>query len=299
MWEKCRIFFLALRPINLAMMLFFMLFYRLCYLEIQFDSSQLLFSFTDFVWMCLALVLGAGAGFLINDWYDRDLDLVNQPQKTFKILSKTEVWTAYVLLNLICGTVCTILVWKYDIQTYFWLYPSATMLLWFYSFRLKKILILSNFSIALLIAILVIFIFPFIELTHLQNIDYKHFNHLFLLTSLAFFLNFCREIVKDIEDRKGDASQDSKTLALVFGVNKTKQILVLLLGSSLLLIIYFCWQIQVESHIFFLYYSLLFFAILMLMIWIKFALKTKHFFWASQGLKLLMFFGILATILWI
>ena len=280
-------------------MVFFMVFYRWFYLIPTFGSSQLLFSNTDFLIMTLAIVLGAGSGFMINDVYDADIDAKNHSKNQLGDVSKSMLWWIYGVMNIVCGIVTIILVLKYNIERYAVLYPISTFLLWFYSYRLKKQFLIGNLVISLLISGLVIFIFPFIELEHLGEESSKHSIHLLFLTVLAFLLNLLREIIKDIEDRKGDEAHGCKTLPIVLGVNRTKQIVVFLFGTTAFTFLYFLGHLEIEIGKAYLFYSFFLILISALICLVKFAKTNLHFHQASTLLKVVMVLGIISVILWI
>ncbi|MGB1293992.1 MAG: UbiA family prenyltransferase [Flavobacteriales bacterium] len=291
----------SFRPINLGMMIFFMLFYRWFYLLEHVDTLQspLLFSNRDYMLFTFAIVIGAGSGFMINDFYDKDIDKINHSKNKLYSFSPKTIWTIYFTLNAICGLITLYLVWENNIWKYIFIYPTSTFLLWIYSKALKRTFFFGNLTISVLISGVVIFILPFIELEHLNLIDSRHFVHLLFLTVLSFLLNLSREILKDVEDRKGDAKGGCKTLPIVLGINRTKQIIVFLFGLTSFVFLFFLTQFS-HSYIFIIsIYFLFLLYTTTLICFVKFAKQNKHFKIAAQGLKLLMFLGITLVILWI
>lgn len=280
-------------------MFFFMAFYRWFYLKSHFDTSELLFSDIDFLIVILSIVLGAGSGFLINDLYDVHLDQENHSKNKLKDVSSRIIWLIYAIMNVVCGIACIALIYKYNITRYFILYPLSTFLLWFYSYKLKKQFLIGNLTISALIAGLVIFIFPFIELEHLNKANTYHFTHVLFLTSLAFLLNLAREIIKDIEDRKGDRKYGCKTLPIALGVNRTKQIVVFIFGTTAFTFLLFLGMLSVSLSKTIIFYSLFLMLVSALICLVKFAKTNTHFHQASVLLKIVMLFGIISVILWI
>ncbi len=280
-------------------MAFFMVFYRWFYLIPKFGEFNLLFTDIDFLIFVLAIVLGAGSGFMINDVYDIEIDSKNHSKNKLVGISKSKLWWIYGIMNLICGTVTLSLVLKYNIDKYILIYPISTFLLWYYSYTLKRQFLLGNLTISLLIAGLVIFIFPYIELEHIKTVQNTHTIHLLFLTSLAFLLNLSREIIKDIEDRKGDAEFGCKTLPIVLGVNRTKQVVVFILGTTAFTFLFFLGWLNIQFEKTFIFYSLFLILISALICLVKFAKTNAHFHKASTLLKMVMLFGIISVILWI
>ncbi len=280
-------------------MVFFMVFYRWIYLIPHFKNSTLLFSNIDFLIFVFAIVLGAGSGFMINDVYDEKIDSKNHSKNQLIGASKTVLWSVYILMNIVCGMVTLYLTFKYKITEYAIIYPISTFLLWFYSYKLKRVFLIGNLTISVLISGLVIFIFPFIELQYLNVTSSIHLKHLLFLSVLAFLLNLSREIIKDIEDRKGDSEFGCKTLPIVLGVNRTKQIVVFILGTTAFTFLYFLGWMNISLDKAILFYGLFLFCITALIGLVKFAKTNLHFHKASRLLKMVMLLGIISVILWI
>ena len=89
----------------------------------------------------------------------------------------------------------------------------AVFFLWLYSNRLKRMPLLGNITVALLTsASLMILTFLFNDNARLV-IVYSFF---------AFFVNLIREIIKDMEDMRGDKAFGCRTLPIVIGIRKSK-----------------------------------------------------------------------------
>ena len=59
---------------------------------------------------------------------------------------------------------------------------------------------------------------------------------LLLFGVFGFLFTFLREVVKDIEDVKGDMAMEARTLPIVLGISKTKTILVIVASLVLVLL---------------------------------------------------------------
>lgn len=152
----------------------------------------------------------AAAGYLINDYYDIKIDLINKPEKVVvgTILKRRTVMAAHTLLNLFGIALGTWVSIKIGIINF-----MAAFLLWLYSNQLKRMPFLGNFVVAVLTGLSVFII----------GIYYNQIQiPILLYTSFAFTSNFVREVVKDIEDLQGDEKFGSKTLPIIWGVRKTK-----------------------------------------------------------------------------
>lgn len=176
-----------------------------------------------FLLLCLCVILTAAAGYIINDYHDINIDLTNKPEKVIigKIISRR--WA--MLLHFSFNTLSFL--GGFYLNPYIGLsILICTVILWLYSVHFKKQFLSGNILVALLSAFVIV-ILPF-------------FNPLisnYLVWVYAFFafgVSLIREIVKDAEDLRGDAKFNCKTLPIVLGVRKTKNVL---LGICLIYIV--------------------------------------------------------------
>jgi 4-hydroxybenzoate polyprenyltransferase len=172
-------------------------------------KKEYLFDWHLFV-LSSATILIAAAGYIINDYYDIKIDLVNKPERVVigKKIPRRVALFLHTLFSI--GGVLTALFlgWKIGLIIF-----SMSFLLWWYSNSLKRQPFIGNFVVALLIGLSI----------ELVNVLYSAENYLVTVYSLfAFFMTLLREIVKDLEDLKGDSSFGCKTLPIVWGMRKTK-----------------------------------------------------------------------------
>ncbi len=225
----------------------------------------------------------AAAGYIINDYYDVKIDNINKPEKVIiGRRMKRRFAIAFIFLFNILGLLLAFLLGQLILLINF----SSAFLLWFYSNYLKRLPFIGNFSIALLSAMSVALIgiyFP-------QNIV------LVLLFSLfAFFISLIREIVKDMEDVRGDAQFGCKTLPIVFGIRKTKQIIYIIFAIFTIILL----STQFFFHHYFVLY--LYFFVLFPMIYFFIRLKKadtkKEFRYLGNLCKLIMLIGVISMTL--
>ncbi len=183
----------------------------------------------SFVLLVIASVCIAAAGYIINDYFDINIDEINKPEKM--VLDKTisRRWAiAWHMLLSVAGVVLTALAVPLLQKGYLvFINACCVALLWYYSTTLKKKVLIGNFVIALLTAwtILVIFfskvpLFGAFESIHPEQ--FKLFRFAFLYAGFAFITTLVREAIKDVEDMRGDARYGCKTMPLVWGVGITK-----------------------------------------------------------------------------
>jgi 4-hydroxybenzoate polyprenyltransferase len=166
--------------------------------------------------LVLAALLVAAGGYIINDYYDVKIDAINRPDRLVvgRLLGRRKAMLAHVVLSAV-GVLLAVLsgAGKRQALAIGLVTLGAALLLWGYSARFKRVALVGNVSIGLLTAALVL-------LPELQLLTARKAVWLYALA--AFLLTVVREIIKDIEDMRGDAQHDCRTLPLVWGVARSK-----------------------------------------------------------------------------
>jgi 4-hydroxybenzoate polyprenyltransferase len=241
---------------------------RYCTLYLFTDAP--VFTEIDFLVMVLGTMTVAAGGYIINDLYDYPIDRLNKPHKTF-INSLITERNAYRLYALTCLLVVLVGVYFYARTgwraSYFYPLVGISML-WLYSFWLKKTVLWGNLTVALFCAFVPYMVYvpqatvAFPEYELLRNFQVATSDALYnvfaLYAAFAFLSTLFREIVKDIEDKDGDAVYGCRTLPIVFGVRVAK-IVAGLTGVGLLLFMAWVmrWEWQLGSALRFGYALLL------------------------------------------
>ena len=166
--------------------------------------------------LVLGALLVAAAGYIINDYYDVKIDAINRPDRLVvgRLLPRRRAMLAHVALSgLGIGLAVLAGSGKRQMLVLGVVTASAALLLWGYSARFKRVALVGNASIAALTAALVV-------LPELQLLTGREAVWLYALA--AFLLTMVREIVKDVEDMRGDAQHGCRTLPLVWGVARSK-----------------------------------------------------------------------------
>ncbi len=255
----------------------------------QFSTAVFLFqqgskAFTD-IWLCvlsLSTILIAAAGYIINDYYDIKIDLINKPERV--VIGKT-ITRRYALLfhSIISffGVALGLLInWKVGAVNFI-----CAFLLWLYSNNLKRQPLIGNMLVSLLTG-LSVFILAFL---------YEKFYVLVFVYSLfAFFITLIREVVKDMEDVKGDTTFGCKTLPIVWGIRRTKVFLFLLIAIfSCVVIILDYYRLSIPL-IYLL--PLLLIPMALLVVGLAVADTKLQFYRLSQLCKFIMLLGIATMI---
>lgn len=222
-------FLKLIRYQNLLLLAFMQLVFRYGFLKLQ--NIPLALTNWQYALLVLSTILIAAAGYVINDIFDQDTDNENRPDGVIvgKSISETKAYNLYVALNVsgvAIGFYLSNVIQKPSFAVIFILIAST---LYLYATSLKQMLLLGNIVVALLLSSSVIIIgvfdlYPAIDPEN-QLLIANLFSILLDYAIFAFMINFIREVVKDLEDLKGDSAQGMKTLAIVLGSEKTTKLL--------------------------------------------------------------------------
>ena len=260
-----------------------------------------------FHWMLVASVLIAGAGYIINDYFDLNIDKINKPSRLIvdRVISRRWAMMLHFVLS-IAGLVITAYV-SIKINNFLLILMNgiAVVLLWVYSTTFKKKLLSGNVIISLLTA-WVIFMLFFCEVNLNENGLLPDSNQALITIyklaivygGFAFIVSLVREVIKDIEDEMGDRKYGCRTMPISWGVNATKVFvavwLIVLFGALIAIMFY---------AMFNKWYLISVFILLLLMLISHIFLKLKQaksisdYTRLSKEVKLLMLFGIFSMIL--
>ncbi len=169
-----------------------------------------------FFLLVVCTVFVAAAGYIINDYYDVKIDLINKPKRVVigKVLHRRIAMISHFILNTVACFLAVFLGWKI-----FAIIVATTILMWFYANELKRTALIGNLLISVLTG-LSVYMPVFLYGTEKQT--------LLLYALFACFISLVREIIKDMEDIKGDEEFGCKTLPIVWGIRKTKNVIYLI-----------------------------------------------------------------------
>jgi len=191
------------------------------------------FKSIHFLLLILASVLIAAAGYIINDYFDLNIDQVNKPEKLIidKLIKRRWAIVQHIVFSGAGILISFYIDWA---SKSFWLGLSnfiCVFLLFGYSITLKKKLLIGNILISALTAWVIIVCFlsyyhsfycSDCDPSFFENYNRRFIRISFLYAGFAFVISLIREVVKDIEDRDGDARYGCKTIPIVWGIPAAK-----------------------------------------------------------------------------
>jgi len=260
------------------------------------DTALTNFSFTLLV---IATICIAAAGNIINDIYDVEIDKVNKPNKVLigKRISERNANRLFVLFNIAGVAIGFYLANSIGKPSFAALFIVFSALLYLYASYLKGILLIGNLLVSALVAMSLIIValfdlFPAITPQNqaTQSAVFKIVLHYALF---AFFINFIREIVKDLQDINGDKKGGINTLPIALGRKRTISIVFLLGVFMTLGVVFYMYENLYNQQTLLLYFL---FAIVAPLLY--FCIKSwdadspKEYGFLSKLLKIIMFLGI-------
>jgi 4-hydroxybenzoate polyprenyltransferase len=224
----------------------------------------------------------AAAGYIINDYYDIKIDLVNKPERVVigQGITRRYAILLHTVLSVAGIGIGLFLDWRIGAINF-----ASAFLLWWYSNDLKRQPFIGNVVVSLLTALSIIIVD---SLYHTGNIL------IFTYGTFAFFMTLVREIIKDMEDLKGDDTFGCKTLPIIWGLRRTKILVYsIIVVFSIVVITLNNVFISLPLHYFLVF---LFVPLIWLTIRLVKADTKKDFAWLSGFCKLILLLGVLSMV---
>lgn len=233
--------------------------------------------------LVLATVGAIASGYIINNFYDQEKDLINRPQKSIldHMVSQKTKFSLYFVINILVLLFSSLISLRAGL-----FFAGYMFFIWFYSHKIKKQPVLGNLTSALLS------ITPFFAIL----LYFKNYNLLIFVFGFYLFLILAiRELVKDLENIKGDLTLNYKTVPVVYGEKATKLMMSILIALnclvSVLLVFYFELRLM---HSFFIG-ATVYLILLLFMIWN--AQRQQDYNRIHNFLKLLILAGVFSILL--
>lgn len=243
-------------------------------LEIIFDKNIFLIS--------LSTVLIAASGYIINDYYDIKIDLVNKPDRVVIGRYVKRRWALAIHqifngLGILLGLLISRKVALVNL--------SAVFCLWLYANQLKRLAFWGNFMVAILTGFSLLILAVYYP---------GHQKEVWVYATFSFFITLIREIIKDMEDVKGDEKHGCRTLPIIWGIARTKILVYVLIASFITTLFILATQLpnQRIAYIF----LVMMLPVSLLTYKLVYADKPKDFAFLSDACKFIMLIGVLTMI---
>jgi 4-hydroxybenzoate polyprenyltransferase len=205
--------------------------------------------------LVFASTLTIASGYIINNFYDSEKDLINRPNKTKldRLVSQHTKLQVYFVLNFIATALALIISFRAAL-----FFATYIFLIWFYSHKLKKYPIIGNLTASVLAVL------PFFGIL----LYFKNFYHvIFAHAMFLFLLIFIREMVKDLENIKGDIANNYQTIPVRFGERISKQVITILTISTIIPVYILIEKYDVGYMDLYFYISLIILIFFLLKLW--------------------------------
>jgi geranylgeranylglycerol-phosphate geranylgeranyltransferase len=230
---------------------------------------------------CISGGLIAAAANVINDYYDIEIDKINKPHRPIAagIITPKEGFS-YSLVLFLLGIVCGYMInWLAFMVSVF-----SSILLFLYSYRLKRTVLWGNISVSLATALAFIY----------GGIAVNRLSYALIPATFSLFYHLGREIIKDVEDIEGDRADKIKTLPIAYGEK-----VALYVATWIYFVLIILTLMPYIFKLFGMYYFVIVFFIVDLIIgYVLFSMwrnsASKNLSRLSMILKLNMFAGLLA-----
>jgi 4-hydroxybenzoate polyprenyltransferase len=279
--EKINAFFRLIRSRNILIVVLSQYMVRIFLIGPKENWKEYLLDYKQFM-LVLATISIASAGYIINDYFDVKIDLINKPNEVIigKYIKRRWAIVIHQILNFLGVVLGFFLSLKI-----FLINLIAISTLWFYSERFKKKAFIGNFLVAFLTAFSLIILSVYYKKNELLVNIYALF---------AFSISLIREIIKDMEDIRGDARYGCRTLPIIWGIRRTKILLYAFIILFVIILISMAYILNNQ------YLILIFSLSIIPFSWFVYKLywadKKRDFTFLSRVCKLIMLIGILSMI---
>lgn len=274
--------FSVIRLYNIFIIIIAQYFTSIFIISIDTSISSILFDFQLFL-LILSSSIAIASGYIINNFYDYEKDLINKPikSKIDKVIRKRTKLSLYITLNFLCIYTSSLVSWRAVL--FFSIY---IFVIWLYSHKLKRILFIGNIVSSLLSVI------PFFIIL----IYYKNFELIIFLYAIFLFqIVYIREIIKDLENIKGDFALDYRTIPVVYGEKSSKYLLSIVSLFTLAIIYILLSGFDTGMMFYYYYFSIAVLLFFIIVLW-KYDSK-KHYNFLHNLLKFLIVLGVLSIVL--
>ena len=279
-------------------------------------EATLLLQPFSFLFLCLSTVFIAAAGYIINDYFDVQTDTVNKPGKMIlgRSIPRRLGIVFHIAFNAAALACAGFIAWRGGHWEWLLLQLSCIMLLWFYSTHFKSQFVTGNVVVSLLTAltILTLFLYEPALRTYVSRPAFLPLsgrlspNPVYAICVYAYFafvLTWMREIVKDMEDFRGDDEAGCVTMPIKIGLGPSAVVVQILAALALIPLCLAAAKLCSSTGILFwmgVYtIALVIIPIIALAIFLPKKHTISHYHLCSRFLKLIMLSGLLTLVFYV
>ena len=181
----------------------------------------------EFILLTGSITMLAAAGYLINDYYDQKIDLINRPDRVVVgiHLPRRRALAAHMGLSILAVMIGLWIDRWLGLFNFF-----ASFMLWLHSNYFRRVLLLGNVMVALMHVMIILVVATYFQVYNTYLLAYSLF---------AFVAIFIREVVKDLRGVKGDATHGAETISVTWGIRTAKKLIYLSIFCGIIFMIYF------------------------------------------------------------
>jgi 4-hydroxybenzoate polyprenyltransferase len=181
----------------------------------------------EFILLTASITMLAAAGYLINDYYDQKIDLINRPDRVVVgiHLRRRSALAAHMGLSILAIMIGLWIDRWLGLFNFF-----ASFMLWLHSNYFRRVLLLGNIMVALMHVMIILVVATYFQVYNTYLLAYSLF---------AFVAIFIREVVKDLRGVKGDATHGAETISVTWGIRTAKKLIYLSIFCGIIFMIYF------------------------------------------------------------
>ncbi|ALU26006.1 MULTISPECIES: geranylgeranylglycerol-phosphate geranylgeranyltransferase [Myroides] len=238
-------------------------------------------------WKLFLIIFGSSlaiaGGYIINNFYDAEKDLINRPIKSMldRLVSQATKLRVYFALNFLAVGIVFPVSWH--VSAFF---SAYIFLLWFYSHKLKKYPIIGNLTASLLA------ILPFFSI--LMHFRF-YYPSIFIHAAFLYLVILIRELIKDMENIKGDFANDYQTIPVRFGDRVAKEVITVVTVLTLIPIYFLVNKENLGYMVYYFYLSIIVLIMFLYRLWTSKEIEQYHSLHVS--LKLLILLGVFSIML--
>jgi 4-hydroxybenzoate polyprenyltransferase len=182
------------------------------------------------IFLISTAMIGAG-GYIINDYFDQKIDMINRPQK---VVVGTDLRRRFALLFHVLLSFGGILLGFFIDPMIGAIHVFSAGALWTYSVGIKKVLLLSTLTISFLTCLTILLVMVYFRDFSLVAVAYALFGCVVV---------FIRETLKDIISAKGERIFGVQSVPIVWGIRGAKLLIFLACIAGISILFYYLWSV--------------------------------------------------------